>query len=71
MTTITQHAVDAMIETAYQTKLRHGYTATACVGVSTKGSRIGSLGFHFDGSRDVGDVVENEDGTKFKVLALV
>lgn len=68
---VKQHELDAMIETATQTKLRHGYINTALVGILSIGKGKGTLGFNFGALRAVGDIVHNEDGTTFEVLALV
>lgn len=66
-----QHEIDAMVETALQTKLRNGYTQTAVVGLLNVGKKCASLGFNFSEGRTIGDVVRNDDGSIYEVLALV
>lgn len=66
-----QDEIDAKVEVALQTIMRHGYSATAVVGLLLTGEKKGSLGFHFEEGRSIGEIISNEDGTSFEVLALV
>jgi hypothetical protein len=66
-----QHEIDAQVQVALETIMRHGCTTTAVVGLSTTPSGHSSLGFHFDEGRSIGEAFAFEDGTTFEVLALV
>lgn len=65
---IQQHAINAQIETAMHVKLKHGYTKTAVVFLNL---RYFALGFNFQKDAKMGEVYQNDDGTKYEVLALV
>lgn len=70
--TIHQHEIDAQVETAIQTKLRHNYDM-ACV-VCKKwlsGSNKVWLGFHFESGLNVGDVGQHCAGSFFEVLEVI
>ncbi len=66
-----QHEIDAQVEVALQTIMRHGYSGTAVVGLLLTSEKNGSLGFHFEEGRSIGDIISNEDGSTFEVLATV
>lgn len=66
-----QHEIDAQVEVALQTIMRHGYSETAVVGFLLTSEKNGSMGFHFEEGRSIGDIISNEDGSTFEVLALV
>ena len=71
MQTVQKHEMDAQIETAMQTKMRCGYTQTAAINKLWVNSRRFVLGFNFKQGVKVGDVYQNEDGSRCEVVALV
>lgn len=69
---IQRHEIDAQIETAMQTKLRHGYATQAVVVTQvTVGRGWTSLGFFFEDGHTVGEVGHYGDGSQYQVLAVV
>ena len=54
-----------------QTKMRCGYTQTAAIHKLWVNSRRFVLGFNFKQGVKVGDVYQNEDGSRCEVVALV
>jgi len=68
---VQQHAIDAEIQNAMETKMRNGYTQTAAVCKLWVNSRRFTLGFNFRQGLKVGDVYKNEDGSRCEVVALV
>lgn len=66
-----QHEIDAQIQTAMETKMRHGTLQTAAVVKTAINSRRFVLGFNFKKGLNVGDIYFNEDGSRVEVLALV
>jgi hypothetical protein len=70
MTKPAQHEIDAMIQTAIETKMRNAYTQPAVICLTVIGKKF-SLGFNFCKGCNIGDTVKNEDGSFFEVMALV
>jgi len=70
MQTVQQHEIDAQIETAVQAKMRAGITTPAAIGKLWYNSRRFGLGFNFTKGAQVGQIIKNEDKTRFEVIAL-
>ncbi len=66
-----QQQVNAVVEEAYQTKLRCGCSDTAAVYKYLNTGRRCRIGFNFRQNVRVGDVFSNEDGSVCEVVALV
>ena len=67
----TRSEIDAQIEQAAQTRMRHGYSTPAVVILSGLVESRPRLGFFFEAGRRPGELSIFKDGTLYFVLAVV
>lgn len=68
---VDQGAIEAQIESAVQTRAKHGYKLPAVITLRFIGDGLASLGFVFQAGLKPGDVTKADDGSWAVVIAVV